>query len=80
MSATEMASTMEMRALPNTVTFGFVKALAAELSKGQVDLPSVPEVVIKLQRALSDENASNETVVIVVSSVRMPSSWLAGSL
>jgi HD-like signal output (HDOD) protein len=71
MSATEMASTLEMRALPNTVTFGFVKALAAELSKGQVDLPSVPEVVIKLQRALSDENASNETVVIVVSSEPM---------
>jgi HD-like signal output (HDOD) protein len=71
MSATEMASTVEMRALPNTVTFGFVKALAAELSKGQVNLPSVPEVVIKLQRALSDENASNETVVIVVSSEPM---------
>ena len=32
MSATEMTSTIEMRALPNTVTFGFVKALAVELS------------------------------------------------
>jgi len=71
MSATEMSSTIEMRALPNTVTFGFVKALAAELSRGQVDLPSVPEVVARLQRALSDENASNETVVLVVSSEPM---------
>jgi HD-like signal output (HDOD) protein len=71
MSATEMSSTIEMRALPNTVTFGFVKALAAELSKGQVDLPSVPEVVMRLQQALSDENASNETVVLVVSSEPM---------
>lgn len=71
MSATEMTSTVEMRALPNTVTFGFVKALAAELSKGQVDLPSVPEVVVKLQRVLSDENASNDTVVLVVSSEPM---------
>jgi HD-like signal output (HDOD) protein len=71
MSATEMTSTVEMRALPNTVTFGFVRALAAELSKGQVDLPSVPEVVLRLQRALSDENASNETVVLVVSSEPM---------
>ena len=76
MNATEMTSTVEMRALPNTVTFGFVKALAAELSKGQVDLPSVPEVVIRLQRALSDENASNETVVLVVGSEPM----LAGKL
>ena len=32
MSATEMTSTIETRALPNTVTFGFVMALAAELS------------------------------------------------
>jgi HD-like signal output (HDOD) protein len=71
MSATEMTSTIEMRALPNTVTFGFVKALAAELSRGQVDLPSVPEVVVRLQRALSDENASNDTVVLVVSSEPM---------
>ena len=71
MSATEMSSTIEMRALPNTVTFGFVKALASELSKGQVDLPSVPEVVVRLQRALSDENASNETVVLVVGSEPM---------
>jgi HD-like signal output (HDOD) protein len=71
MSSTEMASTIEMRALPNTVTFDFVKALAAELSKGQVDLPSVPEVVVRLQRALSDENASNETIVLVVGSEPM---------
>jgi len=71
MSAAEVTSTVEMRALPNTVTFGFVKALAVEMSKGQVDLPSVPEVVVRLQRALSDENASNETVVLVVGSEPM---------
>jgi len=66
MSAVETPSTVETRALPNTVTFAFVKALAAELSKGQVELPSVPEVVVRLQRALSDENASNESVVMVL--------------
>jgi HD-like signal output (HDOD) protein len=66
MSAVETPSTVETRALPNTVTFAFVKALAAELSKGQVELPSVPEVVVQLQRALSDENASNESVVKVL--------------
>ena len=60
---TAEVSTTISRALPNTVTFGFVKSLAAELSRGPVDLPSVPEVVIRLQRALSDESASNESVV-----------------
>jgi HD-like signal output (HDOD) protein len=68
MNTAEMTSTIETRALPNTVTFGFVKALAAELSRGQVDLPSVPEVVVSLQRVLSDEDASNEIVVKVVGS------------
>lgn len=62
---TEVSTTIS-RALPNTVTFGFVKSLAGELSKGPVELPSVPEVVIRLQRALSDENASNESVVMVL--------------
>lgn len=69
-------STVETRALPNTVVFGFVKSLATELSKGQVELPSVPEVVIKLQRTLADENVSNETVVVVVGAEPM----LAGKL
>lgn len=63
--STEVSTTIS-RALPNTVTFGFVKSLAAELSKGRVELPSVPEVVVRLQRALSDENASNESVVKVL--------------
>jgi len=63
---TSTTSTVETRALPNTVVFGFVKSLASELSKGQVELPSVPDIVVKLQRTLSDENVSNETVVKVV--------------
>src|SRR5688572_5729239 len=73
---TTIVSTVETRALPNTVVFGFVKSLAAELSKGQVELPSVPDVVIKLQRTLADENVSNETVVMVVGAEPM----LAGKL
>lgn len=66
MSETSATSSVEMRALPNTVVFGFVRSLATELSKGQIELPSVPEVVIKLQRTLADENVNNETVVLVV--------------
>jgi hypothetical protein len=48
--STAEATTVESRALPNTVVFAFVKSLAAELSEGQVELPSVPDVVIRLQR------------------------------
>ena len=73
---TEASSTVETRALPNTVVFGFVKALATELSQGQVELPSVPDIVIKLQKTLSDENVTNDTVVRVVGSEPM----LAGKL
>jgi len=75
-NSTTLGSTVETRALPNTVVFGFVRSLAAELSTGHVELPSVPEVVIKLQRTLADENVSNETVVLVVGAEPM----LAGKL
>ncbi len=76
MTLAEAASSVEARALPNTVVFGFVKALASELSQGQVELPSVPDIVIKLQKILSDENVTNEVVVRVLGSEPM----LAGKL
>jgi len=69
-------STVETRALPNTVVFSFVKGLAAELSQGTVELPSVPEIVIRLQKTLSDENVTNDVVVRVIGSEPM----LAGKL
>ena len=74
--ATSITSTVEARALPNTVVFSFVKGLAAELSQGQVELPSVPDIVVRLQQTLSDENVTNEVVVRVIGSEPM----LAGKL
>jgi HD-like signal output (HDOD) protein len=74
--ATSVTSTVEARALPNTVVFSFVKGLAAELSQGQVELPSVPDIVIRLQQALSDDNVTNDTIVRVIGSEPM----LAGKL
>jgi len=50
------------------VVFSFVKALAAELSQGQVELPSVPDIVVRLQKTLSDDTVSNDTVVLVLGS------------
>jgi HD-like signal output (HDOD) protein len=68
MSNTAEATSVETRALPNTVVFSFVKGLAAELSQGEVELPSVPDCVIQLQRTLADENVTNDTVVLVLGS------------
>ncbi len=71
MSRTETISPVEQRALPNSVVFGFVKALAAELSTGTVELPSVPDIVLKVQNTLADDNVSNDTVVRIVGSEPM---------
>ncbi|HKT72920.1 MAG TPA: HDOD domain-containing protein [Steroidobacteraceae bacterium] len=48
--------------------FAFVQALAAELSKGKVDLPSFPDIAMRVRRILADENVSQEKVVRVVGS------------
>ena len=66
--ATSVTSTVEARALPNTVVFSFVKGLAAELSQGQVELPSVPDIVVRLKQTLSEENVTNDIVVRVIGS------------
>jgi len=66
--ASSVSTSAEARAMPNTVVFGFVKGLAAELSQGRVELPSVPEIVLRLQKAMSDENVNNDIVVRVIGS------------
>jgi HD-like signal output (HDOD) protein len=53
---------------PNNVAFEFVRSLAGELSKGHVDLPSFPEVAVRVRRVLSDSNSSVDQVVRVVGS------------
>ncbi|HZO23149.1 MAG TPA: HDOD domain-containing protein [Steroidobacteraceae bacterium] len=48
--------------------FAFVQQLASELSKGKVDLPSFPDVALRVRKVLSDENVSQDKVVRVVGS------------
>src|ERR1700729_214974 len=48
--------------------FAFVQALASELSRGKVDLPSFPDIALRVRRVLSDENVSQDMVVRVVGS------------
>ncbi len=55
----------------NTEAFAFVETLAAELSGGKVDLPSFPDIALRVRQALSDEEVSQEKVVRVVGSEPM---------
>jgi HD-like signal output (HDOD) protein len=46
--------------------FVFVRALATELSSGEVDLPGFPEIVARVRQALADENVSVDKVARVI--------------
>jgi HD-like signal output (HDOD) protein len=48
--------------------FAFVQSLAAELSKGKVELPSFPDIALRVRKALSDDNVTQDMVVRVVGS------------
>jgi HD-like signal output (HDOD) protein len=48
--------------------FAFVQALAAELSSGKVELPSFPDIAMRVRQVLSDDMVSPEKVVRVVGS------------
>ena len=53
---------------PNAIAFQFVKDLAAELSTGKVDLPSFPDVAVRVRRVLADEKTTVDQVVRVIGS------------
>lgn len=48
--------------------FDFVRSLAAELSRGRIDLPTFPEVASGVRDALADDELSNTMVARVISS------------
>ncbi len=52
----------------SSVAFDFVRTLATELSRGNVDLPSFPEIAVRVRRVLSDPKSSLDQVVRVVGS------------
>lgn len=53
---------------PNKAAFEFVQFLAQELSSGKVDLPSFPDIAIKVRKVLADDNVDLDMVLRVVSS------------
>jgi HD-like signal output (HDOD) protein len=60
--AGDATATLEERA----TALGFLQTLATEVSKGTVDLPCFPDVVIRISHALADPNATSDKVVTIV--------------
>jgi HD-like signal output (HDOD) protein len=60
--ASEAAATLEERATALT----FLQRLATEVSKGTVDLPCFPDVVVRISHALADPSTTSERVVTIV--------------
>lgn len=52
----------------SSAAFQFVAELAEEVSKGRVELPSFPEVAVRVRKVLADEQVSNEQIARVVGS------------
>jgi HD-like signal output (HDOD) protein len=52
----------------HALAFEFVTALAAELSAAKIDLPSFPDVAIRVRRALGDDDTTIDQVVRIVGS------------
>jgi HD-like signal output (HDOD) protein len=62
------SETNENSGISDPEAFAFVQALAAELSTGKVELPSFPDIAMRVRQVLADEGVSPEKVVRVVGS------------
>jgi HD-like signal output (HDOD) protein len=60
--ASDAAATLEERAN----ALAFLQKLATEVSKGTIDLPCFPDVVIRISHALADPKATSDKVVTIV--------------
>jgi HD-like signal output (HDOD) protein len=51
----------------NKEAFAFVQALALEMSAGKIEIPSFPDVAVRIRRILADENCDTGQIAKVVS-------------
>ncbi|HLS80715.1 MAG TPA: HDOD domain-containing protein [Steroidobacter sp.] len=65
---TRSASLDDDAAPVDSGAFAFVSELAQEVSRGKVELPSFPDVAVRVRKVLADEFVSNEQIARVVSS------------
>ena len=52
----------------STAAFAFVSELAKEVSSGKVELPSFPDVAVRVRKVLADEAVANEQIARIVGS------------
>ena len=67
---TSKATKPEETTLPgdSTAAFAFVSELAKEVSSGKVELPSFPDVAVRVRKVLADEAVANEQIARIVGS------------
>jgi HD-like signal output (HDOD) protein len=67
---TSKATKHEETTLPgdSTAAFAFVSELAQEVSSGKVELPSFPDVAVRVRKVLADEAVANEQIARIVGS------------
>lgn len=51
----------------NKAAFAFVQSLALEMSAGKIEIPSFPDVAVRVRKVLADENCSSAQIARVVS-------------
>ncbi|MBX3694398.1 MAG: HDOD domain-containing protein [Steroidobacteraceae bacterium] len=61
---------------PSKAAFEFVQALAQELSGGRIELPSFPDVAIRVQRALADEDVRPDAIVRIIGAEPALAAWV----
>lgn len=57
---------MTTQALPQDLKLNFVQSLADDLSRGSIELPSFPDVVIRLRQVLEDDKSTTAQLVQLV--------------
>jgi len=62
-NTTDPVASSATQRVANVAAFEFVRELASELSSSTIELPSFPEIALRLQKLLSEEGASAERVV-----------------
>jgi HD-like signal output (HDOD) protein len=67
---TRSQSAQEETTVPSATSgaFAFVAELAQEVSSGRVELPSFPDVAVRVRKVLADEHVSNDQIARVVGS------------
>ncbi|MEM6639183.1 MAG: HDOD domain-containing protein [Pseudomonadota bacterium] len=67
-TATQTPPEQHDSAAINAAAFDFIQSLTEDLNRNSIELPSFPDIAMKVKRVLEDENTSAATIARVVSS------------